>query len=76
MGELPPGPPRTALVLDDEIQIGAVVCRVLRTIGIPAKQFTDPFQFLEEVRRSPPDIAVLDLTLGQSDAIDVIRKLE
>jgi EAL domain-containing protein (putative c-di-GMP-specific phosphodiesterase class I)/ActR/RegA family two-component response regulator len=69
-------PPRTALVLDDEIQIGAIVCKVLKTIGIATSQFTDPLQFLLEVKRSPPDVLILDLQLGRADAVDVIRKLD
>jgi EAL domain-containing protein (putative c-di-GMP-specific phosphodiesterase class I)/FixJ family two-component response regulator len=67
---------RTAFVLDDEAAMGAVVCRVLATIGISAKQFTDPLRFLLELKDCPPDVAILDLALGRSDAIDVIRKLE
>jgi FixJ family two-component response regulator len=67
---------RTAFVLDDEAAMGAVVCRVLTTIGISAKQFTDPLGFLLELKNNPPDIAILDLALGRSDAIDVMRKLE
>lgn len=67
---------QTALVLDDEFQVGALVCRVLATNGITAKQFTEPLSFLLEVKRSAPDLLILDLALGRSDAIDVIRKLE
>ncbi len=77
MGELQyPGPPQTALVLDDEVQIGAFVCKALASFGVAAKHFTDPLQFLLDVKRAPPDLLVLDLALGPSDAVDVIRKLE
>jgi len=69
-------PPRTALVLDDEVRIGAIVCKVLSAVGIVAKQFTDPLAFLLEVKRSPPELLILDLQLGRSDAVDVIRKLD
>lgn len=73
---LNPGPHRGAFVLDDEAEIGAIVCKVLATLGIAAKQFTEPLQFLLDVKRSPPDLVILDLALGRSDAVDVIRKLE
>jgi EAL domain-containing protein (putative c-di-GMP-specific phosphodiesterase class I)/FixJ family two-component response regulator len=67
---------RVAFVLDDEPEMGAVVCRVLATIGIATKQFTEPLHFLLELKQHPPDIVILDLALGRSDAIDVMRKME
>jgi EAL domain-containing protein (putative c-di-GMP-specific phosphodiesterase class I)/FixJ family two-component response regulator len=66
----------TALVLDDEVEIGAFICKALPTFGLAAKHFTEPLQFLLEVQRAPPEILILDLALGRADAIDVIRKLE
>jgi EAL domain-containing protein (putative c-di-GMP-specific phosphodiesterase class I)/FixJ family two-component response regulator len=68
--------PKTALVLDDEVQIGTMVCKVLSLVGIAAQHFTDPVSFLVEIKRSQPPMVVLDLALGQSDAVDVIRKLD
>jgi EAL domain-containing protein (putative c-di-GMP-specific phosphodiesterase class I)/CheY-like chemotaxis protein len=44
--------------------------------GLSARQFADPLQFLTELKLSPPDLVVLDLALGQTDAIEIIRKLE
>ncbi len=71
-----PERPRTALVLDDEAHIGAIVCKVLQMAGVTAGHFTEPISFLAEVKRSQPQLIVVDLALGQSDAIEVIRKLE
>jgi EAL domain-containing protein (putative c-di-GMP-specific phosphodiesterase class I)/ActR/RegA family two-component response regulator len=68
--------PKTALVLDDEAQVGTMVCKVLSVVGIAAQHFTDPVAFLVEIKRSRPPMVVLDLALGQSDAVDVIRKLD
>jgi EAL domain-containing protein (putative c-di-GMP-specific phosphodiesterase class I) len=67
---------RTALVLDDEVQIGIVVCKMLTAIGISVSHFAEPLELLLEVKRSPPEILILDLQLGRADAVDVIRKLE
>jgi CheY-like chemotaxis protein len=69
-------PMRCAFVLDDDPQIGALVCKVLEASGVAPRQFTNPAPFLAELQESPPDIIVLDLSLGQSDAIEVIRHLE
>ncbi len=71
-----PALPQTALVLDDEAQIGTMVCKVLSLIGIAAQHFIDPLAFLIEIRRSQPSFIILDLALGQSDAVEVIRKLD
>jgi EAL domain-containing protein (putative c-di-GMP-specific phosphodiesterase class I)/CheY-like chemotaxis protein len=68
--------PTTALVLDDEPQIGTMVCKVLALVGITARHFTDPIAFIIEIKRSRPPLIILDLALGQSDAVEVIRKLD
>ena len=65
-----------ALVLDDEPQIGALVCKVLAACGVAAQQFTSPAPFLAELQESRPELVILDLSLGQSDAVEVIRHLE
>jgi EAL domain-containing protein (putative c-di-GMP-specific phosphodiesterase class I)/CheY-like chemotaxis protein len=67
---------QSAFVLDDDPRVGATVCTVLEAVGIVPRQFTNPGPFLTELQESPPDIIFLDLSLGQSDAIEVIRLLE
>jgi diguanylate cyclase (GGDEF)-like protein len=66
----------SAFVLDDEPQIGALVCKVLEACGLAPRQFTSPAPFLAELEQSPPGLVVLDLSLGQSDAVEIIRHLE
>jgi two-component system cell cycle response regulator len=68
--------PASAYVLDDEPKIAALVCKVLGACGIVARQFTSPEPFLADLENSPPDLVVLDLSLGQSDAVEIIRHLE
>jgi EAL domain-containing protein (putative c-di-GMP-specific phosphodiesterase class I)/CheY-like chemotaxis protein len=68
--------PKLALVLDDEVAVATVVCKILNTAGVEARMFANPLQFLTELKRSEPDLVLVDLALGESDAIDVIRKLE
>jgi two-component system cell cycle response regulator len=65
-----------AYVLDDEPQVGAMVCKVLEACSIASRQFTDPAPFLEQLKTAAPDLIVLDLSLGQSDAVEIIRHLE
>lgn len=76
VGDGGPAGAGSAFVLDDEPQIGALVCQVLERFGFAPRQFVTPAPFLEELRQSPPELVVLDLSLGQSDAVEVIRHLE
>jgi EAL domain-containing protein (putative c-di-GMP-specific phosphodiesterase class I)/FixJ family two-component response regulator len=65
-----------AFVLDDEPLVGTVVCKMLSAIGIGARHFVAAEQFLHEVTRCNPDLVVLDLALGTTDAVEVIRRLQ
>jgi EAL domain-containing protein (putative c-di-GMP-specific phosphodiesterase class I)/CheY-like chemotaxis protein len=67
---------RTTYILDDEPAIGAVVCRVVQSCGHLATAFENPSEFLSKVESDPPNLIILDLALGRSDAVEVIRKLE
>jgi EAL domain-containing protein (putative c-di-GMP-specific phosphodiesterase class I)/FixJ family two-component response regulator len=65
-----------AFVLDDDAKVGAVVCTMLDHLGYESKQFSRPVPFLSELKTAKPDLVLLDLALGQTDAIDIIRKME
>ncbi|HEY6259842.1 MAG TPA: response regulator [Xanthobacteraceae bacterium] len=67
---------RLAFVLDDEARLGIALSKMLATIGISARAFVGPEAFLHELEQAKPDLIFLDLALGQSDAIEVIRQLE
>jgi FixJ family two-component response regulator len=67
---------RLALVLDDEAGVGLALCKMLAGVGIGARAFVSPDAFLRELEKCNPDLLFLDLALGRSDAIDVIRELE
>jgi EAL domain-containing protein (putative c-di-GMP-specific phosphodiesterase class I)/FixJ family two-component response regulator len=67
---------KSAYVLDDEPHIGSFVCEALRRDGLDCRSFSAPFEFLAATKLGAPDLVVVDLALGQSDAIDVMRKLE
>ncbi len=75
MDELPKRP-RSALILDDDPKVGLVLCKLLTALGVANRHFVDPLAFLAETRVNHPELILLDLALGQSDAIDLIRKLE
>ena len=67
---------RLAFVLDDEPQVGSALCKMLATLGIEARHFLTLGELVAALERSSPDLIFLDLSLGQSDAIEVIYELE
>jgi len=67
---------KSVCVLDDDPHIAAMISRMLVVSGFTARHFTAPSPFLNEVSNSKPELVILDLALGQVDAIDIIRQLE
>ncbi|HEY6254404.1 MAG TPA: EAL domain-containing response regulator [Xanthobacteraceae bacterium] len=67
---------RLAYVLDDQPQACAIACKILDSIGFSARPFAAPLPFFEALKTASPDVIALDLALGQSDAIEIIRYLE
>lgn len=67
---------KIAYVIDDEAGAATVVCKLLAALGFRAEAFTDPGHFLVRTKTHPPDFAIVDLALGQSDAVEIIRQLK
>jgi DNA-binding response OmpR family regulator len=63
-------------VLDNELKVAAIVGKVLEAGGFSARTFTAMPQFFAELTREPPDLVVLDLSLGDSNAVEVICRLK
>lgn len=63
-------------VLDDELGIRMMLAHVLTAAGYDVAQFATSLSLLKTIGQSAPDILVLDLSLAESDAIEVIRQLE
>lgn len=68
--------PILAFILDDNPKVGELVSKLLGMIDVGSRQFVDPSQFLTELKRSHPHLIVLDLALGRSDAVEIIRELD
>jgi EAL domain-containing protein (putative c-di-GMP-specific phosphodiesterase class I)/FixJ family two-component response regulator len=66
---------RSAYVLDDDPGVRASVLFILTAIGYEALGFSTPAPMLAKLKASPPEVVILDLSLGQSDAVEVIRQL-
>jgi EAL domain-containing protein (putative c-di-GMP-specific phosphodiesterase class I)/ActR/RegA family two-component response regulator len=69
----------SAVVLEDDSRICEIVCRMLTACGFVARQFVDAnvcLQALKSATAVAPAVFVLDLVLGQSDGVEVLRQLE
>ena len=69
-----PGP-GLCFIVDDEAPIGRFITMALGNFGVPSEHFIDTKQFAEGLKRQRPDLIFLDISLGDSDAVEVIRSL-
>jgi two-component system, OmpR family, response regulator len=74
---IPRGRPKGRLVyiLDDEQEVCALMARILDHAGFSSRAFHRVEQFELALTLETPEIIVVDLSLGQSDAVEVIRGL-
>ena len=64
-----------AFVIDDEPGICKFIATVLSSSGLNPKTFGSAREAVAALERAQPDIVFLDIALGKSDAIEVIRAL-
>ncbi len=64
-----------AFVIDDEPGICKFITLTLEGLGLSAESFQTAQAAAAAIERSRPEIVFLDVALGQTDAIDVIRSL-
>jgi EAL domain-containing protein (putative c-di-GMP-specific phosphodiesterase class I) len=69
------GPQPVAFVVDDEEQVRTFVSSVLKQAGFAPHQFGSSSEVEAALPRHAPQLIVLDLSLGDSDAIEVLRNL-
>jgi EAL domain-containing protein (putative c-di-GMP-specific phosphodiesterase class I)/FixJ family two-component response regulator len=68
------GGPR-ALVFDDHADIGALTVIRLSRLGFNAKAVVEESDFFERLEEWRPDLILLDLSLGGTDAIEIFSSL-
>jgi DNA-binding response OmpR family regulator len=66
---------KRVLVVDDEPQIGEVLHAYLEREGFEPVVRTTVQAALAEVEASPPDLAILDITLPDGNGLDVLRSV-
>src|ERR1700744_4858796 len=63
------------LVVDDDQQLSALLVPVLEGEGYPVTVARDAEGAIEEVRKSQPDLVVLDVSLGADDGRMVLSRI-
>ena len=64
-----------AFILDDEPDIRALITHIVETSGFAARSFGRATSLLMALTEASPQIIILDLSLGDTDGVDVIRSL-
>lgn len=62
-------------VVDDEPDIVELISHNLKSEGFEVKGFEDGESFLFFIKRTPPDLVILDLMLPEMDGIEVCKRL-
>jgi two-component system response regulator ResD len=68
-------PPKSILVVDDEITIREVVRRYLEREGFKVREAADGYACLDALAEYTPDLIVLDLMLPGIDGLTITRQL-
>jgi DNA-binding response OmpR family regulator len=67
--------PRRVLVVDDEIMVRNLVCRLLVMEGYEVLEAEDGQAAIDMVRKDEPDLVLLDVMLPSRDGLDVLSEL-
>ena len=66
----------TVLVVDDDPAIRRLIRTVLLSDGHTVEEASDGREALEAIRRSCPDVLILDLMMPRIDGTEVFKRLE
>jgi len=67
---------RIVYVVDDNDEIGRLVCATLDEHGFRSEHFLTGANFLHRLKRQPPAVAVIDLGLPDLDGLQLIRQVQ
>jgi len=70
-----PSPAPVAFVVDDDPQIRTFVARCLSRLGYTPQEFSRVADVEAALTRAKPEVILLDLSLGTTDAVEVMRSL-
>lgn len=64
------------LVVDDEVAFGNVMREVLESFGMDVRVAVGAGQALEQMRREPPDLLMVDVMMPEVDGLSLIRLVQ
>jgi len=70
-----PGRLEHAFIVDDEAQVRGFVSEALTSAGYAAHQVATSIELEAAMIQWPPNLIILDLSLGSSDAVEILRSL-
>ncbi len=70
-----PEAPKRVLIVDDEPMIGKIATAHVRSLGGIGRSVQTPEEFFQILHEWNPDVVMVDLILGPSDGLDVLRRL-
>ncbi len=67
---------KTILIVEDELSMQRALKNKLEQAGYKVGTAADGMQALDEIRRTKPDLVLLDLIMPKLDGISVLRELK
>ncbi len=71
-----PGHDRIVYVVEDNADIGRLLCGTLDQYGFRSEHFTTAATFLRSLKRQPPALSVIDIGLPDQDGLQLVREVQ
>lgn len=69
------GIPRSLLIVEDDDVLRGRLSKAFRERGFEVREAADPAAAADLARREPPELALVDLRLGDASGLDVVKTL-
>ncbi|HXL46523.1 MAG TPA: response regulator, partial [Candidatus Binatia bacterium] len=63
------------LVVDDEADISTILSVTLRRAGFEVETAGDGVEAIEQIRRQPPDLVILDVMMPRADGLETLKRI-
>ena len=63
------------LVVDDEADISTILSVTLRRAGFEVETAGDGVEAIDQIRRQPPDLVILDVMMPRADGLETLKRI-